>query len=186
MPFYDGWTMAEFESRYSHALAEISTNDVDPGTYPEEVEFLADILGEFTDAIIDYVRASFSSARFEVLYPYDVNATAFNRAINYPEAAWTPAALDCLKTEGLSLTFTRNLEASEEGIGMGEPMGFAASQRAHLVGLGDSTAPWLKEARIAEGRRFDSVVLFALDQFCLIGYELPFPPGSRRTVRVRR
>jgi hypothetical protein len=186
MPFYDAWTMAEFESRYSHALAEISTNDVDPGTYPEEVEFLADILGEFTDAIIDYVRASFSSARFEVLYPYDVNATAFNRAINYPEAAWTPAALDCLKTEGLSLTFTRNLEASEEGIGMGEPMGFAASQRAHLVGLGDSTAPWLKEARIAEGRRFDSVVLFALDQFCLIGYELPFPPGSRRTVRVRR
>jgi hypothetical protein len=28
--------------------------------------------------------------------------------------------------------------------------------------------------------------LFALDQFCLIGYELPLPASMRRTVRVRR
>ena len=95
-------------------------------------------------------------------------------------------ALDCLKTEGLGLTFNRNLAASEVGIGMGELMGFDATQRAHLVGLGDSTAPWLKEARIAEGQGFESVVGFALDQFCLIGYEVPLPRSNRRIVRVRR
>jgi hypothetical protein len=185
MPFYDAWTLAEFEDRYSHALAPIFTNDVDPLSYPDEVEFLADILGEFTDAVIAYVRATYPAARFEVLYPFDVNGTAFNRAINFPDAAWTPAALDCLKTEGLSLTFSRNLAGSEQGIGMGETLGFTSSQRAHLVGLGDSTAPWLKETRIAEGRKFESVVLFALDQFCLIGYELPFPVTGRRSVRMR-
>jgi hypothetical protein len=53
------------------------------------------------------------------------------------------------------------------------------------VGLGDSAAPWLKETRIATGKRFESAVLFALDQFCLIGYALPFPPSSRRSFRLR-
>jgi hypothetical protein len=35
----------------------------------------------------------------------------------------------------------------------------------------------------ATGRRFESVVLFALDQFCLIGYEVPVRhPVSRSTL----
>jgi hypothetical protein len=186
MPFYDDWAVAEFESRYGRPMAVFHSNDANPESFPEEVAFLSAILGEFTDAIMAHVRASFPDARFEVLYPFDVNQTAFNRSINFPVAAWTPAKLNCLKTEGLALTFTKNLAASEAGIGMGEALGFGPQQRSHLVGLGDATAPWLKEARIAEGRGFESVVLFALDQFCLIGYELPLPASMRRTVRVRR
>ncbi len=186
MPFYDSWATAEFFSRYGHAMTVFYDGNHDPASYPDEIEFLSNVIGEFTDAVIDHVRSFFPGARFEVLYPYDVNSRPFNRAFNFPTEFWTPTALDCLKTEGLSLTFTRNLAASEEGIGMGEPLGFDATQRAHLVGLGDSTAPWLKEVRIAEGQGFESVVGFALDQFCLIGYEVPFPQSSRRTVRVRR
>jgi len=186
MPFYDAWATAEFLSRYAHAMTVFYDGNHNPASYPDEMEFLSNVIGEFTDAVIAHVRGSFPGARFEVLYPYDVNSSPFNRAFNFPTAFWTPAALDCLKTEGLSLTFTRNLAASEEGIGMGEPLGFDATQRAHLVGLGDSTAPWLKEVRIAEGQGFESVVGFALDQFCLIGYEVPFPQSARRTVRVRR
>jgi hypothetical protein len=94
--------------------------------------------------------------------------------------------LDCLKTEGLSLTFARNLAASETGMATGHLLGFDATQSAHLVGLGDSTAPWLKEMRIAEGKGFESVVGFALDQFCLIGYEVPLASSSRRAVRLRQ
>jgi hypothetical protein len=186
MPFYDAWTTSEFESRYGRPMAVFLNNTADPGEYPEETAFLAEVLGEFTDAIMDYVRLSYPTTRFEVLYPFDVNQTAFNRAINYPAGSWTPAHLDCLKTEGLALTFTKNLAASEAGIRMGEALGFAPTQRSHLVGLGDAAAPWLKEARIAEGRGFESVVLFALDQFCLIGYEVPLPGSTRRAVRVRR
>jgi hypothetical protein len=186
MPFYDAWTVGEFLARYGRSMPVFYDNDYDPSSYPEEMEFLSNLIGEFTDAIIDYVRASYPTARFEVLYPFDVNSSRFNRAFNYPETFWTPSALDCLKTEGLSLTFTRNLAASEQGIGMGETLGFDAAKRAHLVGLGDSTAPWLKEMRIADGKGFESVVGFALDQFCLIGYELPLPQGGRRAVRVRR
>jgi len=185
MPFYDAWTQAEFEARYEHAMEVFYDNEADPEAYADEVEFLAAVIGEFTDAIMSYVRETHSTARFEVLYPFDVNQTAFNKAINFPVEAWTPAALDCLKTEGLGFTFTKELKKSEEGIEMGGALGFAADQRSHLVGLGDSAAPWLKEMRIAEGKGFESVVGFALDQFCLIGCRLPLRGSDRRGTRVR-
>lgn len=186
MPFYDSWTTSEFQSRYGRPMAVFTTNTGNPTDHPEEMEFLSGLIGEFTDAVISHVRLTYPLARFEVLYPFDVNQTDFNQAINYPRAHWTPAALTCIKTEGLGLTFSRNLAASEEGMGMGEALGFEAADRSHLVGLGDATAPWLKETRIAEGKNFESVVLFALDQFCLIGYEVPMPFLSRRAARVRR
>ena len=81
------------------------------------------------------------------------------------------------------MTFTRRLDESEQGINMGDVLGFHPSQRAHLIGAGDPTAPWVKEARIATGKRFESVVFFALDQYCLIGLPLPLPTLSRRVMR---
>jgi hypothetical protein len=49
------------------------------------------------------------------------------------------------------------------------------------VGIGEYTTPWSKEQRLAAGEQLDSVVLFALDQFCLIGYPLPLENGARRS-----
>lgn len=183
MPFYDAWTSAEFQTRYGRALPVFTTNTADPAAYPDEVAFLASLIGEFTGAIVAYVRSSYSTARFEVLYPTDVNQTAFNRAINYPASAWTPAALDNLKTESFGFTYNRNLDQSEATIDFGVALGFPAAQRSHLVGIGDATAPWLKEARMAQGKGFESVVLFALDQFCLIGHAAPLPQLARRSAR---
>jgi hypothetical protein len=54
-----------------------------------------------------------------------------------------------------------------------------------LVSISDATTPWLKEVRMAAGRGFESVVLFALDQFCLIGYPDPLPQSTRRVIRTR-
>jgi hypothetical protein len=34
---------------------------------------------------------------------------------------------------------------------------------------------------MAAGEQLDTVVLFALDQFCLIGYQLPLERGARRS-----
>jgi len=185
MPFYDAWTAAGFETRYAHAMAVFYDNESDPLDFPDEVAFLPDLLGEYTNAIMTHVRATHATARFEVLYPFDVNQTAFNKAINFLVDVWTPEALACLKTEGFGLTFTKNLKASEEGIDMGISLGFASTQRSHLVGMGDAMAPWLKEMRIAEGKGFESVVGFALDQFCLIGYPLPLRVSDRRGSRMR-
>jgi hypothetical protein len=60
-------------------------------------------------------------------------------------------------------------------------LGFGRSQSSHLVGIGEYTTPWSKEQRMAVGEQLDSVVLFALDQFCLIGYQLPLDRGARRS-----
>jgi hypothetical protein len=184
MPFYDAWTQSQFLAAYGSAMAVITDNTVNPASYPNEVAFLPGLIGNFTNAVMSYVRASLPTCRFETLYPLDVNHTAFNQLINFPTAAWTPAILNVLKTEALGFTLGRDLDAAEGAIG--DSFGFPASQRSHLVGISESTIPWLKEAQSAVGQKFESVVLFALDQFCLIGYALPLPPGLRRSLRMGR
>ena len=183
MPFYDDWTQAQFLATYGTAMATITTNTVSPASYPNEVAFLPELIGNFTNAIIAYVRTTQPSCRFEALWPVDVNQTAFNQAINYPTAAWTPSILNVLKTEGFGFTLGRTLDGAETAID--DSHGFPAPQRSHLVGIGDAMSAWVKEAQIAAGKGFESVVLFALDQFCLIGYEAPLPAGMRRSVRFR-
>jgi hypothetical protein len=87
--------------------------------------------------------------------------------------------LDCLKTESFTYTYLRNLDLSRESIGTSKARGFPNTKRAHLVGISDSSTAWLKEARMALGE-VDVVVLFALDQFCLVGYDVPLDRGLRR------
>jgi hypothetical protein len=184
MPFYDAWTAGQFLAEYGRAMTVFTDNTADPASYPDEVAFLQTVLGNFTDAVMTFVRGAYSTARFEVLYPLDVNQTIFNRAINYPPGQWTATTLDCLKTEGFGFTLQRNLAKSEQTMQLGGFPAFPAAQRSHLVGVGDATTAWVQEAQFAQGRGFESVVLFALDQMCLIGYALPLPEAFRRSVRM--
>lgn len=181
MTFYDAYTKQQFEARYGRPIAFIADNFVDPALHPEEAEFLPTLLGAYTDAIMAYVRATYPNARFEVLYPTDVNEGRFNAVINYPRASWTPAALTCLKTESFIYTGERRLEDSlRRSCDFGEDLGFTPRQRAHLIGIGDPYTAWLKEARYAEVKDRESVVLWALDQFCLVGYPMPLERGAGR------
>jgi hypothetical protein len=116
-----------------------------------------------------------------VLYPPDVNDTALNRLVNFPHAHWTPAAVDSLKTENFTYTGDRDLNKALASIQLPMQLGFGREQSSHLVGIGEYTTPWSKEQRLAAGEQLDSVVLFALDQFCLIGYPLPLENGARRS-----
>jgi hypothetical protein len=182
MPYYDDYTQSAFLAQYEHNMAVITEHTVSPAEYPDEAAFLPTLIGAFTNAVIGYVRAAYADCRFEVLYPPDVNETEFNRAVNYPVADWTPAALECLKTENFSYTYARNLDKCRNSIGESGRRGFAPHQSAHLVGIGDPTTPWQKEARLARAEALESVVLFALDQLCLIGYPVPLPEGARRSL----
>lgn len=169
LPFHDDYTKSQFQQTYGFAIRAVPNGDVNPANYPEEAAFLPTLIGNFTTQVMNYVRSQHPNCRFEVLYPTDVNEGAFNRAINYP-AQWNSTTLDCLKTESFTYTFDRNLNKCLESIRFSEQKGFGRSKRSHLVGLSDATAPWLKEVRLARSEGLESVVLFALDQFCLIGY----------------
>jgi hypothetical protein len=181
MPFYDSFATAAFQSRYGRSMGIIGNQMADPSAFPDECAFLPELIGQFTDAIVAYVRQTYPDTRFEVLYPPDVNDTPLNRKINFPAAYWTPARLDSLKTENFTYTGDRDLNKVQESIQLPLELGFLRSQASHLVGIGEYTTPWGKEQRIALGEQLESVVLFALDQFCLIGYALPLDPGARRS-----
>jgi hypothetical protein len=182
LPFYDDYTKAAFHAAYGRDLAFIANGSVLPSLYPDEAAFLPTLIGAFTAAIMSYVRATISNCRFEVLYPPDVNDTPFDRAINFPAGDWTSTALDCLKTESFSYTGARNLNKSQQSIDFSANAGFPASKRSHLIGISDPISPWIKEYNMALEENLESVVLFALDQFCLIGYPLPIDGGIRRSV----
>jgi hypothetical protein len=104
-----------------------------------------------------------------------------NQLINLPKGSWTPAKLNCLKTENFTYTGDRDLDKVRTSIELPLSLGFTNSQASHLVGIGDHTTPWDKEQNLSMGEGLESVVLFALDQFCLIGYGLPLGNGLARS-----
>ena len=180
MPFYDNYTTTSYQQTYGRPMAVILSENADPSSLANECAFLSQLIGTFTSAIIAFVRQSYPTALFEVLYPPDVNDTALNRLVNLPRSVWTPANLACLKTENFTYTGDRNLDKARQSIDLPMQLGFPPAQASHLTGIGDYTTPWAKERRLAIGAGVGSVVLFALDQFCLIGYGLPLEAGPRR------
>jgi hypothetical protein len=173
MPFFDEYTKSAFQIAYGRPMRVIPSQNSAPEDYAQECAFLPALVGKFTDTVMSFVRQSQPSARFEVLYPPDVNNTPLNQLINLPISYWTPAKLGCLKTENFTYTGNRNLDQARQSIELPLSLGFARSQASHLVGIGDYTTPWDKEQNLSLGEGLESVVLFALDQFCLIGYGLP-------------
>ena len=182
MPFADDYTKEQFQATCGRPISVIPNNHVAPSQYPEEAAFLPALIGSFTNQIIAHVRETLPACKFEVLYPPDVNEPQFNRVVNLPSADWTPAKLDSFKTESFTYTYSRDLDKSAGSIEFSRTLGFACAQRAHLVGLSDWTAPWQKEVRRAKAEGLANVVLFALDQFALIGYPAPVPEGRRRAL----
>jgi hypothetical protein len=180
MPFYDSYTTTSFQQTYGRAMAAIPSQNADPAGFADECAYLPQLIGAFTTTIMAFVRQSQPTARFEVLYPPDVNNTALDKVVNFPRPAWTPANLACLKTENFTYTGDRNLDEARQSIDLPMQLGFPPAQASHLTGIGDYTTPWAKERRLAIAAGVESVVLFALDQFCLIGYSLPLDPGPRR------
>ena len=179
MTFYDQYTQDTFSAIHGRPMRIIPERESDPAAFPEEVQHLRTILGGFSRNLIASVKAQHANCKFEVLYPTDVNDSALNTIVNYPLSEWTPEKISCLKTESFTYTFNRNLNQSRYSIEFGSGKSFPPSKRSFLVGIGDSTTTWRKEVQIAKTHGLESIVLFALDQFCLIGYSFPLIPGRR-------
>ena len=176
MPFYDDYTQQQFIAQYGNSMHEIDSNNIDPAQLPQEASLLQKLLGNYTAAIRSALKSAYPTSRYEVLYPGDQNDPKdhlFNAAVNYPVIDWTPTNLSCLKTEGLSFTTLRDLDASLGCMRISKQKGFSDSQRSHLVQINDKTIPWMKEVDLAQAEGMESVVFFALDQYCLIGYAVP-------------
>jgi hypothetical protein len=181
MPFYDAYTQQQFTATYGVPMQEILTNTADPASYPNEVAFLPMLIGAYTYAIRTALRQAYPGCRYEVLYPTDTNNTPLNSLINYPSNDWTPQNLTCLKTESFGFTSGYDLVNCTRSMNTSAMKGFTNPQRAHLVGISDAWSAWLKEVDIAQSQGLETVVLFALDQYCLIGYRPPPFVNSTKT-----
>lgn len=181
IPFHDAYSRDQFYGAYGYYPRAVPDGDADPAVYADEAAFMAGLIGTFTTDVMSYVRSAFPSCRFEVLYPTDVNEGRFNRLVNYP-LSWNKDTLDNLKTESFTYTGSRNLNKCLESMRYSGVKGFPTAGRSHLIGIADAIAPWEREVRLAQAEAVESIVLFALDQFCLIGYPAPTDQGSRRSL----
>lgn len=181
MPFYDEYTKGAFRARYGREMYVFGGQE-EPEAYSEECSLLASLVGRFTGEIMDFVRQSYPGTKFEVLYPPDVNEPMLNRAVNLPLSDWSPAKLDGFKTENFTFTGWRNLDKARDSMRLPLELGFPRTRTSHLVGIGEYTTPWLRESHLAKGEGLESVVLFALDQFCFIGYHVPLRPRGGRSL----
>ena len=103
------------------------------------------------------------------------------RRSTYIASVWTTANLDVLKTENFTYTGSRNLNKAVESIQFPQTKGFAVEESAHLVGVFNASEPWDWERRLSRAEGVEHVVLWAFDQFSLIGYPLPLHEGIRRS-----
>jgi hypothetical protein len=175
MPFYDAETMAAFLAEYGTAMHVFTDPANDPASFPDESAFLPGLIGTFCAAVRAAVRAVYPEAVFEVLYSPQVNTGALTAVINFPSGDWTPANLACLKTEDFN---QRDLNQARGWMAIPAGYGFAGKRGSHLVGCGDYTSPWMKEWRQAQAAGV-SVVLWALDQFCLCGWNPQGEAGAQ-------
>ena len=181
MTFYDDYATTEFQNQYGRAMHVFTSNDDSPDPFPEEKAFLPGLIGSFTAAVRGFVSATYAQTKYEVLYPHDVNDHVLTRAVNYPDGDWTPANLDVLKTENFTYTGSRELNKAVESIQFPQAKGFAVEESAHLVGVFNASEPWNWERRLSRAEGVEHVVLWAFDQFSMIGYSLPLSEGIRRS-----
>lgn len=173
MTFYDTETTSAFQTQYGRALNIFTSNDDSLSGFPEEASFLPGLIATFTSQIRSFVKASYPTARFEVLYPHDVNDHTLTRAVNFPDSDWTAANLDVLKTENFTYTGSGDLNKVKESIRFPLTKGFPRSQTAHLAGVFNAGEPWDWERRLAHSEAVESVALWAFDQFSMIGFRFP-------------
>ncbi len=186
MPFYDAYTVSEFIQQYGVPPATILVNNPSSSqlaSLSNETTLFTSLLANHTAAIRGGLRANWPDCRYEVLYPTDTNDYSLNEIVNFPSADWTPQNLTCMKTESFTYTDSRNLDQSYNSMQTSAQKGFPATAASHLIGLSDAQSTWKTEADLAQSLGLESVVLFALDQFCLIGND---PPPFLKQVRSQR
>jgi hypothetical protein len=208
MAYYDAWVAAAAAAALGRPLASFYTQDDDPTVNGSaDAAWLASCIKTHIDAIRAAVLAVQAGAKFELLWPQDVNDPSvywsndlpypqggrLNRAVNLPAAYLTKAGsgLDRLKMEALSWGITyRNASNAAAAIAFPWTAGtWSRDDTAYLVPWvnGGCAWPaeflaWLNSVAAALAHSPAPVVNFwAVDHLVLLGWQtqpLPANAGS--------
>jgi hypothetical protein len=200
MAYYDAVTSAAAQSELGRPLYKFTCQDDDPTVNSgEDTAFLASRLKSHVDAIRTSVLAQFPSAKFEVLYPNDVNNPVclvgpgvpysqggrMNAAVNLPPQWHTQPAsgLDSFKVEALSWSATYiNMDLAHQAVvfALTPPMSWPASNVAYLVPWFNGTCPWPREFLLASSRGLNIVNFWAYDHLSLMSWPIPLSISLER------
>jgi len=202
MAYYDADTQAAAMSQLGRPLARFTCQDDDPEVNGgQDANFLAQRLKSHMDAIRQHVLASYPNAKFEWLFPYDVNHPScyytnalpypqggrMNARVNLPQALTqkTGSGLDRIKMEALSWgSFYRNWSRAAESISFPfKQLQWPKDSCAYLIPWFNGGCFWGKEYLECIRHGLPLINFWAFDHACLMGWPLAFPE-EERTARV--
>ena len=208
MAYYDAWAASAATAALGRALANFQHQDDDPTVNSgADAAWLASCIKTHIDAIRTAVLAVQSGAKFELLWPFDVNYSTvywtndmpwpqggrLNRAVNLPAAylAKAGSGLDRFKMEALSWGSTyRNLTNAKLAIAFPWTVGtWSRDNAAYLVPWSNGGCAWPAEflawlnAIIAALPDTPSPIVnfWAVDHLTLLGWRtqpLPSNPSA--------
>ena len=195
MAFYDDETQADAEAALQNPLRRFLAPTEDP-TGPDAL-FLRDRLRAYVSALMTYLKGRHPQARFEVLFPYDVNYPTpvgihklggpLLRFINFP-AEWehpSTAGFDRIKMEGLDFGAScRNLNLAEEAIRFPLNLGWPGRSVRYMIPVFNGGCPSTQEYRLAKRYALSAVNLWAFDHVCIFGMPVREPARRTRAMRV--
>jgi hypothetical protein len=181
MAFYDAETASLAMTELGRALHVFQKPTDDPGVNSSaDAIFLRNRLRDHIAALRAHVLATHSNAKFELLYPYDVNhptpagvhqlGGALNYFINFPEEYELKpgSGLDTLKMEALDFgAWTRSLDLSRTAIEFPIALGWPKDSIRYLVPVFRGGSAWEKEYLEAKGQGIPVINFWAFDHFNL-------------------
>ena len=197
MAYYDAWAVSAAAAALGHALGNYWTQDDAP--VAADANWLAGAIATHIATITAAVLAAQAGAKFELLYPQDVNRAScyytsdlpypqggrLNAAVNFPAAfqSQSGSGLDRLKMEGLSWgSEYRNLTNALEAIAFPTtaPCSWPVSKIAYLVPIFNGGGPWPAEYLVASG--VPLVNLWAVDHTILFDWAVALGAARRFAV----
>ena len=151
-----------------------------------DADFLRLTVKDHVDAIHTYVLATHANAKFELLWPLDVNDPAtrrLNRYINLPPD-WetkTGSGFETFLIEGFqSAGIDSNLDRVRWMSGYPfEVLSWPRADCRYLMGLFNAGWPWERDYLAARRSRVPVIKIWAYDHLCLFGRGVPLPFAER-------
>jgi hypothetical protein len=194
MAYYDAETAAAAVGTLGRSLASFWSPSSDPAINGSvDANFLVNRLANHVAAIITAVKTVYSGAKFEVLYPYDVNYPSvygmyalggrLNAYVNTPAAWKSPGGpLTRIKIEALDFgSGTRSLDLVSQAVSLAQGWGWPSASVRYLFPVFNGGCPYLYEQQLAEAVDVAAVTPFAMDHVCLFGWDLSVKliPGAQ-------
>lgn len=198
MGYYDAYTQAQASAVLGRPLARFNTQDDDPAVNSgADVALLQALLKAHIDTIRTHVLATVPTAKFEWLFPYDVNfpdvfwsnalpypqGGRMNSTVNLPPAYLTYAGsgLDAILVEALSWgSFYRHWANAMRSIEWAQtaPRNWPKSRTAYLIPTFNGGCFWDREYLHARQHGHNNLLWWAYDHRCSMSLPARLPESQ--------